>query len=182
MIDKIKLEAEKRMKSAVESLHHEMGKIRTGRANASLLDHVQVEYYGNMTPLNQVASVSVGDARTLVVTPFDKSMIAAVEKAILTSDLGLNPSNAGSVVRVPMPALTEERRREMIKVVKAEAEQGRITIRGIRRDANTKLKDEKTISEDEERKGGDIIQKLTDKYIAEVDVILAQKEKDLLSI
>jgi ribosome recycling factor len=182
MIESIKLEADKKMKKAVDSLHHEMGKIRTGRANSSLLDHVQVDYYGNLTPLNQVASVGASDSRTLLVTPFDKTMTAAIEKAILISDLGLNPANSGNAIRVPMPALTEERRREMVKVVRAEAEQGRISIRSIRRDANSKLKDEKTISEDDERRGADIIQKTTDKYISEVDSLLAQKEKDLLEI
>lgn len=182
MIDKIKLEAEKRMKKSVESLHHEMLKIRTGRANASFLDHVQVEYYGSLTPINQLASVNASDSRTLSVTPFDKSMMAAIEKAILNSDLGLNPSNSGSAIRVPMPALTEERRKEMIKVVRAEAEQGRISIRNIRRDANSQLKDSKEVSEDDERRGCDVIQKLTDKYIAEIDVLLAHKEKDLMEI
>lgn len=182
MIEQIKLEAEKKMKKAVESLQHEMTKIRTGRANASLLDHVQVDYYGNLTPLNQVASVNASDSRTLLVTPFEKSMVAAIEKAILTSDLGLNPSNTGAAIRVPMPALTEERRKEMIKVVRAEAEQSRISIRNIRRDANNHLKDSKAISEDDERRGADVIQKITDKYIAEIDVLLAHKEKDLMEI
>lgn len=182
MIDEIKQEAERKMKKAVESLHHEMGKIRTGRANASLLDHVQVEYYGNMTPINQVAAINVSDSRTLLVTPFEKTMVAPVEKAIMTSDLGLNPATAGVAIRVPMPPLTEERRKEMIKVVRAEAEQGRISVRNIRRDANQKLKSESSISEDEERRGGDLIQKLTDKYIAEVDELLVQKEKDLMEI
>lgn len=182
MIDNIKAEAEKKMKKAVEALHHEMTKIRTGRANPSLLDHVQVDYYGNPTPLNQVASVSNSDSRTLLVTPFDKSMAAAIEKAILTSDLGLNPASSGTAIRVPMPPLTEERRKDLIKVVRAEAEQGKVTIRNIRRDANTQLKDLKTISEDDERRANDIIQKITDKYSAEVDAVLAQKEKDLMDI
>lgn len=182
MIDNIKLDAEKKMKKAVESLQHEMSKIRTGRANAGLLDHVQVDYYGNLTPINQVATVTHSDARTLMVTPFDKTMIAAVEKAILTSDLGLNPATSGSAIRVPMPALTEERRKDLIKVVRAEAEQGRVSIRNIRRDANQQLKDLKTISEDDERRANDAIQKITDKYSAEVDVVLAQKEKDLMEI
>lgn len=182
MIEEIKREAEKKMKKAVESLHHEMGKIRTGRANTSLLDHVQVEYYGNMTPINQVAAINVSDSRTLLVTPFEKTMVATVEKAILNSDLGLNPATAGVAIRVPMPPLTEERRKEMIKVVRAEAEQGRVSVRNIRRDANQKLKSESSISEDDERRGGDAIQKLTDKYIAEVDELLAHKEKDLMEI
>ena len=182
MIDEIKREAERKMQKAIESLHHEMGKIRTGRASASLLDHVQVEYYGSMTPINQVASINVSDARTLLVTPYEKTMVAAVEKAILNSDLGLNPATAGNAIRVPMPPLTEERRKEMIKVVRGEAEQGRISVRNIRRDANTKLKNEESISEDDERKGVDIVQKLTDKYVAEVDELLSHKEKDLLEI
>lgn len=182
MIDSIKLDAEKKMKKAVESLQNEMSKIRTGRASAGLLDHVQVDYYGSQTPLIQVATVSHSDARTLLVTPFDKTMVAAVEKAILTSDLGLNPATSGSAIRVPMPPLTEERRKDLIKVVRAEAEQGRVTVRNIRRDANQQLKDLKTISEDDERRATDLIQKMTDKYIAEVDVVLAQKEKDLMEV
>lgn len=182
MIDNIKADAEKRMKKAVEALHHEMTKIRTGRANASLLDHVQVEYYGNLTPINQVASVTNSDSRTLLVTPFDKGLVAAVEKAILTSDLGLNPASMGNAIRVPMPPLTEERRKDLIRVVRAEAEQGRVSIRNIRRDAIHQLKELKTISEDDERRATDLIQKITDKYSAEMDAVLAQKEKDLMDI
>jgi ribosome recycling factor len=185
MINDIKQDSEKRMKRAVESLQHEMTKIRTGRANASLLDHVQVDYYGNASPLNQVASVTCSDSRTLLVTPWEKAMVPAVEKAILNSGLGLNPSTAGQAVRVPMPALTEERRKEMIRVVRHEAEQGRVTIRNIRRDANNHLKElvkSKGISEDDERRANDLVQKLTDKYIAEMDAVLASKEKDLLEI
>ena len=161
MINEIKLDAEKRMKKTVESLQHEMTKIRTGRANASLLDHVQVDYYGSQTPLSQVASVNASDARTLLVTPFEKSMVAAIEKAILTADLGLNPSSAGSAIRVPMPALTEERRKEMTRVVRGEAEQARVSIRNTRRDANTQVKDlvkDKQMSEDDERRANDIVQ------------------------
>lgn len=185
MINDIKLDTEKRMKKAVESLQHEMTKIRTGRANASFLDHVQVDYYGNSSPLNQVASVTTSDARTLLVTPWEKSMVSAVEKAILNSGLGLNPSTAGNAVRVPMPALTEERRKEMIRVVRGEAEQGRVTVRNIRRDANNHLKElvkSKDISEDDERRANDVIQKLTDKYVAEIEVVLTAKEKDLMEI
>ena len=185
MINEIKLDAEKRMKKTVESLQHEMTKIRTGRANASLLYHVQVDYYGSQTPLSQVASVNASDARTLLVTPFEKSMVAAIEKAILTADLGLNPSSAGSAIRVPMPALTEERRKEMTRVVRGEAEQARVSIRNTRRDANTQVKDlvkDKQMSEDDERRANDIVQKLTDKYIADIDVVLAEKEKDLMKI
>ncbi|MFY7697377.1 MAG: ribosome recycling factor [Legionella sp.] len=185
MINDVKNDAEKRMKKTVEALQHDLTKIRTGRANASLLDHVQVDYYGNLTPLSQVASVTSSDSRTLLVTPWEKSMVAAIEKAILTSDLGLNPATAGTAIRVPMPALTEERRKEMIKVVRAEAEQARVSVRNIRRDANGKLKDlvkDKSISEDDERRANDLIQKLTDKYIAELDVVLADKERDLMEI
>lgn len=185
MINNIKQETEKRMKKTVESLQHELTKIRTGRANASLLDHVQVDYYGTMTALSQVANVNSSDSRTLLVTPWEKSMVAAIEKAILNSGLGLNPSTAGSAIRVPMPPLTEERRKELIKVVRAEGEQGRVAIRNARRDANTQLKDlvkEKSISEDDERRANDVVQKLTDKYIAEVDACLVVKEKDLMEI
>lgn len=185
MINDVKQDAEKRMNKAVESLRHEMGKIRTGRAHVSLLDHVQVDYYGSLTPLNQIANVTASDSRTLLVTPWEKNMVSAVEKAILTSDLGLNPATSGAAIRVPMPPLTEERRKEMIRVVRAEAEQGRVSIRNVRRDANNQLKDlikEKEISEDEERRANDVIQKLTDKYISEVDKVLAQKEKDLMEI
>lgn len=185
MINDIKNDAEKRMKKSVETLRNDLTKIRTGRANASFLDHVQVDYYGNMTPINQIANISNSDSRTLLVTPWEKAMTAAIEKAILTSDLGLNPSTAGSAIRVPMPALTEERRKEMTKVVRGEAEQGRVAIRNIRRDANTQLKDlvkEKQISDDDERRANEIIQKLTDKYIAEIDTALVEKEKDLMEI
>ena len=182
MIDNIKADAEKRMKKAVEALHHEMTKIRTGRANPSLLDHVQVEYYGNLTPINQLASVTNSDSRTLLVTPFDKSLVAAVEKAILTSDLGLNPASMGNAIRVPMPPLTEERRKDLIRVVRAEAEQGRVSVRNVRRDAIHQLKELKTISEDDERRATDLIQKITDKYSADMDAVLAQKEKDLMDI
>lgn len=185
MINDIKRDAEKRMQKTVESLKHEMSKIRTGRANASLLDHVQVDYYGNLTPLTQLANITSSDSRTLLVTPWEKSMVAAVEKAILTSDLGLNPATAGAAIRVPMPALTEERRKEMIKIVRGEAEQGRVSIRNVRRDANNQLKElvkDKAIPEDEERRASDVIQKLTDKYIAEVEVVLSEKEKDLMEI
>ena len=185
MINDIKLDIERRMKKTVESLVHEMTKIRTGRANASFLDHVVVDYYGNPTPLNQVATVNTSDSRTLLVTPFEKSMAAAIEKAILTSDLGLNPSTAGSAIRVPMPALTEERRKEMTRVVRGEAEQARVSIRNVRRDANSHVKEmvkDKHMSEDDERRANDLVQKLTDKHIADIDTVLAAKEKDLMQI
>src|SRR5580704_505333 len=185
MINEIKQDSEKRMKKTIEVLNADMIKIRTGRANVGILDHVQVDYYGNLTPLNQVANVTASDSRTILVTPWEKSMVAAVEKAILNSDLGLNPATAGSAIRVPMPPLTEERRKELIKVVRNEGEQGKVSVRNIRRDANNQLKDlvkEKTISEDDERRATEIIQKLTDKYIAEIDGILVEKEKDLMEI
>jgi len=185
MINEIKQDAEIRMGKSIESLRTELGKIRTGRANPGLLDNVSVEYYGNPTPLSQVASVSVADARTLIVTPWEKTMVADVERAIMNSDLGLNPSSAGTTIRVPMPPLTEERRKEMIKLVRSEGENAKIAIRNIRRDGNTTLKDlvkEKEISEDDERRAIDAVQKITDKYIAEVDNMLEEKEKDLMEI
>ena len=185
MSSDIKQDVEKRMQKSVESLQHEMMKIRTGRANPSLLDHVFVDYYGNPTPLNQVANINVSDARLLVVTPWEKPMMPVIEKAILNSDLGLNPSPSGNTIRVPMPPLSEERRKEMIRVVRGEAEQGRVSVRNVRRDGNQQLKDavkEKMISEDEERRANDVIQKLTDKYVAAIDALLVDKEKELLEI
>ena len=185
MINEIIKDAESRMKKSIESLKNEMSKIRTGRAHPGLLDQVMVDYYGNPTPIKQVANVVVEDARMLNVTPWEKPMVAAVEKAILTADLGLNPSTNGNSIRVPMPPLTEERRRDLVKVVKHEAENGRISIRNIRRDANGDIKDllkEKEVSEDEARKGETQIQKLTDKYIAEVDEMLAAKEKEVMEV
>jgi ribosome recycling factor len=185
MIDEITKDAETRMKKSVESLQTELAKIRTGRAHPSLLDHVMVDYYGSATPIKQVANVVVEDARTLAVTPWEKNMVGAVEKAIMTADLGLNPATAGTVIRVPMPALTEERRRDLVRVVKQEAEQGRVAIRNIRRDANNDFKEllkEKEISEDMERGAVDGIQKLTDKYIARVDEVLAAKEKEMMEV
>jgi ribosome recycling factor len=169
----------------VESLRHELAKIRTGRAHPSLLDHIMVSYYGSDVPIKQVANVTAEDARTLAVTPWEKAMVQAVEKAIMQSDLGLNPNTAGMVIRVPMPPLTEERRRDLIKVARHEAEQTRVAIRNVRRDENHELKEavkEKMISEDDERRGEDIVQKLTDQYVEEVDKVLAEKEADLMSI
>ncbi|MCE0723841.1 MULTISPECIES: ribosome recycling factor [Legionella] len=185
MINEIKQDSEKRMKKTIEALQTDLTKIRTGRANVGLLDHVQVDYYGTMTPLNQVANVSASDSRTILVTPWEKSLVPAIEKAILNSDLGLNPATAGTAIRVPMPPLTEERRKELIKVVRNEGEQGKVSVRNIRRDANNQLKDlvkDKTISEDDERRATEVIQKLTDKYIQEIDALLAEKEKDLMEI
>lgn len=185
MIEDIKKDAETRMKKSVEAFKTELGKIRTGRAHPSLLDHVMVSYYGNDTPIKQVANVNAEDARTLTITPWEKTMVQAIEKAIMTSDLGLNPSTAGTVIRVPMPPLTEERRRDLVRVVKQETEGARVAIRNIRRDANNDLKEllkEKEISEDQERKGQDDIQKLTDKYIAEADKLLQVKEAELMEV
>jgi len=185
MSSDIKQDAETRMQKAVESLRHEMTKIRTGRATPAILDHVRVDYYGTLTPLNQVASITVADARMLLVAPFEKTMMPVIEKAIMTSDLGLNPAPSGNSIRVPMPPLSEERRKEMIRVVRNEAEQGRVSVRNIRRDGNQQLKEyvkEKLISEDEERRASDAIQKLTDKHVADIDALLVVKEKDLLEI
>jgi ribosome recycling factor len=185
MIEDIKKDAKDRMGKSVESLKTEMSKIRTGRAHTSLLDHVMVEYYGSDVPISQVANIAIEDSRTLTVTPWEKPMVQAVEKAIMISDLGLNPMSAGAVIRVPMPPLTEERRRDLVRVVKGEAEQGRVAIRNIRRDANSDLKDllkEKEISEDEERKAEDEIQKLTDQHIQLIEEVLAVKEKELMEI
>ncbi|CAA6826047.1 MAG: Ribosome recycling factor [uncultured Thiotrichaceae bacterium] len=185
MIDEILEDADTRMQKTIEVLKTELTKIRTGRAHASLLDHIQVEYYGSDVPLSQVANISIEDARTLSVTPWEKPMVQAIEKAIMKSDLGLNPMSAGTVIRVPVPALTEERRRDLVKVVKNEAENTRIAIRNIRRDANSDFKSlekDKDISEDEERRAQDNVQKLTDKYVKAVEVVLDKKEQDLMAI
>ena len=183
MINEIKQDAQARMEKSLEALKSHISKIRTGRAQPSLLDGLQVEYYGSPTPLRQVANVVAEDARTLAVNVFDKSLISAVEKAILTSDLGLNPSSAGTTIRVPLPPLTEERRRDLIKIVKSEGEQGKVAIRNVRRDANDKIKallKDKEISENDQHKAEEIIQKVTDSYIKKVDEILADKEKELM--
>ena len=185
MIEDINQDARQRMAKSVEALKHELAKIRTGRAHTSLLDHITVDYYGSEVPLNQVASINVEDARTLTITPWEKNMVGKVEKAILSSDLGLNPATAGTVIRVPMPPLTEERRRELVRIVRQEAENGRVAIRNIRRDANHNLKDllkEKAISEDDEKRAQESIQKLTDKNIVDVDSLLSEKEKELMEI
>jgi len=173
------------MSKSVASLQQELTKIRTGRAHTSLLDHITVEYYGSQVPLNQVSNVGIEDSRTLVVTPWEKDMVQAIEKAIMTSDLGLNPATAGTVIRVPLPALTEERRKDMIRVVRSEAEGGRIAIRNIRRDALHDVKEllkEKMIGEDDERRAEGEIQVITDKHVAEVDKVLADKESELMEI
>lgn len=185
MIDDIKKDAGERMAKSVASLKQELTKIRTGRAHTSLLDHITVEYYGSQVPLNQVSNVNVEDPRTLTVTPWDKDMVQPIEKAIMSSDLGLNPATAGTVIRVPLPALTEERRKDMIRVVRQEAEGGRIAVRNIRRDAIGDVKDllkEKLIGEDDEHRAEDEIQVLTDKYVAEIDQVLAEKESELMEI
>ncbi|CDG18993.1 ribosome recycling factor [Xenorhabdus doucetiae] len=183
MINEIKKDAQDRMEKSVEALKNQISKVRTGRASPSLLDGISIEYYGSATPLRQIANVVAEDARTLAITVFDRSMTAAVEKAIMASDLGLNPSSAGTIIRVPLPPLTEERRKDLIKVVRGEAEQGRVSIRNIRRDANDKVKallKDKEISEDEERRSQDDIQKLTDSFIKKIDEALANKETELM--
>ena len=185
MINEIKKEAQERMGKTLEALGHAFAKIRTGRAHPSILDSVMVSYYGSDTPLRQVANVTVEDSRTLALNVFDKSMIQAVEKAIMTSDLGLNPATAGTTIRVPMPALTEETRKGFTKQARAEAEQARVSVRNIRRDALAQLKDlqkEKEISEDEERRAEDEVQKLTDRFVAEIDKALEAKEADLMAV
>jgi len=185
MIDEILQDAVVRMDKSIEAFRLTLGKVRTGRAHPSLLDHLVVDYYGSNVPISQVANIGVEDARTLTVTPWEKTMVQAIEKAILKSDLGLNPSTAGTVMRIPMPPLTEETRRELVKVVRHDGEVAKVSIRNIRRDANSDFKEllkEKEISEDEERKAQDAIQKLTDAHVAEVDKILATKEAELMEI
>ncbi|MDP4546797.1 MAG: ribosome recycling factor [Marinobacter sp.] len=185
MIDDIKTEAEAKMQKSLEALTSAFNKIRTGRAHPAILDSVMVNYYGQDTPLKQVASVNVEDNRTLLVAPWEKSIISAIEKAIMMSDLGLNPSSNGDAIRVPMPMLTEQTRKEMVKQARGDAEQGRVSVRNARRDANGMLKDllkEKEISEDDLRRGEDEIQKLTDKYIAEIEKMLKAKEEDLMAV
>ncbi|MBU3737131.1 MAG: ribosome recycling factor [Methylobacterium sp.] len=185
MINDIKKSAEQKMQKALEVLKNNLGKVRTGRAHAGLLDQVMVEYYGNLVPISQVGSVGLADARTITVQVWEKPMLAKVEKAIRDSDLGLNPANSGDMIRVPMPPLTEERRRDLIKVVRGEAEDAKVSVRNVRRDANDQLKKllkDKAIGEDDERRAQDDIQKLTDKFVAEVDKVLQGKEADLLAI
>ncbi|SEA31420.1 ribosome recycling factor [Nitrosospira multiformis] len=185
MIAEIKKSAEQKMQKSLEALKLDLGKIRTGRAHTGLLDHVTVDYYGNPTAINQVANINLADARTITVAPWEKKMLGAIEKAIRNSDLGLNPTTVGELIRVPMPPLTEERRRDLTKVVKHEGEAARVAMRNIRRDANAHLKDllkEKKIAEDEERKGQEDIQKLTDRYIADIDKLLQAKEAELMAV
>ncbi|KMT65444.1 ribosome recycling factor [Catenovulum maritimum] len=185
MINEILEDAKIRMGKSVEALKNQMSKVRTGRAHPSLLNSIMVPYYGADTPLNQVANVTVEDSRTLALSVFDKSLIQAVEKAIMSSDLGLNPQSAGTTIRIPLPPLTEERRKELVKVVRAEAESGRVAVRNIRRDANSDVKSllkDKDISEDDAKKAEDNIQKATDEFIKQVDAVLADKEKELMAI
>jgi len=184
-VDNIKKDADARMAKSVETLKADLGKIRTGRAHVGLLDHIKVDYYGTKTPLNQLANVSIADARTLTVSPYDKSAVAAIEKSIRESDLGLNPATAGQVIRVPLPSLTEERRRELGKHVHKEGENAKIAIRNVRRDSNQHLKDllkKKLITEDDDKRAEDAVQKSTDRFIAEIDKLVAAKEHEIMQI
>jgi len=181
----IRKTTEQKMQKSVEALRHDLAKIRTGRAHTGLLDHIQVDYYGSMVPINQVGQVGLGDARTITVQPFEKKLVPAVEKAIRESDLGLNPASQGDVIRVPMPVLTEERRKELTKVVRHEGENARIAVRNLRRDANTHLKEllkKKEVAEDDERRAQDDVQKLTDRFVLEIDKLVAEKEKEILTV
>ena len=185
MIPEIKNTAELKMNKSVDALKADLGKVRTGRAHTGILDHVQVDYYGTMMPINQVANVTLADARTITVQPWEKKMIGAVEKAIRDSDLGVNPATQGDVIRIPMPALTEERRRDLTKIVRAEAENARVAVRNIRRDANDHLKrllKDKEVPEDDEHRAQDEVQKMTDRHIAEIDRLLHAKEADLMAV
>jgi ribosome recycling factor len=185
MIADVKKSADQKMQKTLEALKVDLGKVRTGRAHIGLLDHIMVDYYGTPTALKQVANLTLPDARTIAVTPYEKRMAPVIEKAIRDSELGLNPSTTGELVRVPMPALTEERRKELIKVVKHEAEGAKVAVRNVRRDANTHLKElvkDKKVSEDDERRAQDEVQKLTDRYITEIDKVLHAKEADLMAV
>ena len=185
MLDEIKQDAAMRMDKSVASLQQELTKLRTGRAHTSLLDHITVEYYGSPVPLNQVSNVNVEDPRTLTVSPWEKDMVKPIEKAIMTSDLGLNPASAGTIIRVPLPPLTEERRKDMTRIVRNEAEGGRVAVRNIRRDALSDIKEllkEKMIGEDDEHRAHEEIQAITDKHVADIDKILAEKESELMEI
>lgn len=185
MIEEIKQDADQRMRRSVDSLKSELSRVRTGRAHPSLLEHIPVDYYGAKTPLMQAANITIEDSRTLAVTPWEKSMVPEIEKAIMNADLGLNPVTAGVVIRVPLPALTEERRKEFVRLVRQEAESARVAVRNVRRDANSDAKQllkEKEITEDDERHTEEAIQSLTDKYIAQIDKLLAEKEKDLMEV
>lgn len=185
MLDDIKKDAAERMQKCVGALRNELKRLRTGRANTSLLEHIRIEYYGSEVPLAQVANIALEDARTLTVTPWEKAMVQAIEKAIMKSDLGLMPATAGTVIRVPMPPLTEERRRDLAKVVRHEAENARVAVRNVRREVMSELKEmekEKLLSQDDERRAQEDVQKLTDRHIAEIEQVLAEKEKELMQI
>lgn len=185
MIEDVKKDAAERMAKCVAALKNELKKLRTGRASTNLLEHLRVDYYGSEVPLQQVANVAVEDSRTLTVVPWEKQMVPVIEKAIMKSDLGLNPATAGTVIRVPLPALTEERRRDLSKVVRHEGENARVAIRNVRRDVMHELKEmlkEKLVSEDDDHRAQDDVQKLTDKYVAEVDQVIAEKEKELMQV
>jgi ribosome recycling factor len=185
MIEDILKDAEQRMQKSIESMRADMAKIRTGRASPAVIDHIMVDYYGTQTPLNQVANITVQDARTLALQPWEKQMIPVVEKAIMEANLGLNPMTAGNLIRIPMPALTEERRKEMVKVAAAEGESGKIAVRNIRREANSDFKallSDKDITEDDDRNAQDQIQKMTDRYVAEIDTVVADKEVEVLKV
>lgn len=184
-LEQIRKDADHRMVKAIETLKNDLGKLRTGRAHAGILEGIRVDYYGNKSPLNQVANIGVADARTLTVTPWDKGQAQAIEKAIRESDLGLNPMSSGGVIRVPLPSLTEERRKELGKHVRAEGENAKVAIRNIRRDANQHIKDllkKKLITEDDDKRSEGDVQKATDKYITEIDKLVAAKEKDIMQI
>jgi len=184
-IQDIKKQATDKMAKSVETLKNDLGKVRTGRAHVGILDHLRVDYYGTEMPINQVANVTLSDARTISIQPFEKKMVHAVEKVIRDSDLGVNPATSGDVIRVPMPALTEERRKELTKIVKHEGENAKVAVRNVRRDAITHLKSllkESEVSEDQEKRAADEIQKLTDKSIADIDKLVAEKEKDLMAV
>jgi ribosome recycling factor len=185
MTEAIKVNVSEKMQKSLDSFKSDLAKVRTGRAHTGLLDHIIIDYYGSMVPINQVAGVNLGDAKTINVQPYEKSMAGKIEKAIRDSDLGLNPATSGDLIRVPMPTLTEERRKDLIKVVRTESESAKVAIRNIRRDANDSLKKlikEKEISEDDERRSQDEVQKITDKFIAEIDKLLQTKESELLAI
>lgn len=184
-IAEIRKSTEQKMQKSVEALKHDLAKVRTGRAHTGLLDHIQVDYYGSMVPLSQVANVGLGDARTITIQPWEKKMGPVIEKAIRESDLGLNPASTGDLIRVPMPPLTEERRRELTKVVRHEGENAKVAVRNLRRDANTHLKEllkKKEVSEDDERRAQDDVQKLTDRYIADIDKLITEKDKEIMTV
>lgn len=181
----IKKSTEQKMQKSIEAFKNDLGKVRTGRVHVGLLDHIQVDYYGSMMPINQTANVTLIDARTIGVQPWEKKMVAVVEKAIRESDLGLNPATQGDMIRVPMPALTEQRRKELVKIVKGESENARVAIRNLRRDANDGLKKllkDKAVSEDDERRAQEEVQKLTDRFVAEIEKMLAVKEAEILAV